>query len=90
MKRGRRVLLWSSVAGIVGAAGGWQALQDPRSGIYPAVVMPLLTSKWLDPELSHKLAVRSAALGLTPFHKVSLHPKDWIEQQRKISPNVII
>lgn len=65
----RRTLLLATAATAVGAGACW-SLRDPQSPLYPGLVLPVLTSRVLDPELAHRLAVRSAALGLTPVDEV--------------------
>lgn len=68
MKRGSALGL--AVAGAATGAGVWWGMRDAQSPLYPGLVMPFLTSRFLDPEVSHRLAVKSAALGLTPVDEV--------------------
>ncbi|ELR17447.1 dihydroorotate oxidase [Acanthamoeba castellanii str. Neff] len=73
MKRGSALGL--AVAGAATGAGVWWGMRDAQSPLYPGLVMPFLTSRFLDPEVSHRLAVKSAALGLTPVDEWKDDPR---------------
>jgi hypothetical protein len=70
MKRASRSALGLVALSAATGAGVWLGLRDAQSPLYPGLVMPFLTSRFLDPEDSHRLAVQSAALGLTPVDEV--------------------